>query len=158
MLDEWTWFSFSFRVNTAKYTPVCTFNCILPLFFFSGPRPQTEEDRWGIQRLPVELGQRECTHGGQPYSTACTKTYRATTTTTTTTTAAAATADHRASAVCITPSSNWNLLHLLLLFLSISLWLQPQHHWTPQTCLRPRVSEAIRLPAAQCSDIWVVML
>ena len=149
------WMNEPDSVSAAKYTPVCAFNCSLPLFFFSGPQPQTEEDRWGIQRLSVELGQRECTHGGQPYSTACTETYRATTTAAA---AAAATADHRASTVCIAPSSNWNLLHLLLLFHSISFWLQPQHHWTPQTCLRSRVSEAMSLPAAQCSDIWVVML
>lgn len=134
-------------------TPMQATKLYILLLFFLGPQPQTGEGHSGIQRLSVELGQCECTHRGQPYSIARTKTYRATAATT----AATTTTDHRASTVCTDSSSNWDLFDLLHL-VSSPFWLQPQHHWTSQTGLRPRVSKAINLPAARCSTIWVVML
>lgn len=145
MLNELTWFTFrgitslSVQCRLLRYVHV-------PLLLL-GLQQQTGQRHSGIQRLSVELGQHECTHWGPPYSTACTKTDRATTAA-----AAAETTDPRASTVSIDPSSNWNLFHALLLLL-ISFWLEAQHHWTPQTP-RPRFSRTINLSAALCSNIW----
>lgn len=94
-------------------------------FLFSGPQPKTGEHHSGIQRLSVQHGHCECTHRGQPYSIFSTKTCRH---------ASARTTDPSTSTASADPSSNSNLICLLLF--CASLWPWPHLRKTPQTCLR----------------------